>query len=268
MPETPYGIGAPVQKETHRNLVKTPARMSPRTEGVTDGLHPRQSGFSLRVKGDFQQKVKKPHVFGDFRASLCSSPRAHSQKVTAAPVAAPPRPLRLVLRPKLKVGKRRTMRLRLLGVALGSAGYAFTSHNRQVSLFSKSYDSPFLQEAEVHYIPRNTCNSEESYDEVVPYTSFCAGEEDGSVDACMGDSGGPLMCNIPESGRYFLMGITSFGFGCGKKHFPGVYTGVQFYKMWINNVLLLAAAEDTNKIKGVQGKIMLIVIFIILLVDT
>ncbi|XP_072510780.1 transmembrane protease serine 12-like [Notamacropus eugenii] len=131
----------------------------------------------------------------------------------------------------------------------------------------KGHYSPNLQEAEVHYIPRNACNSEESYDELVPYTSFCAGEEDGSVDTCMGDSGGPLMCYIPESKRYFLMGITSFGFGCGKKHFPGVYTGVQFYKMWVNNVVLLSAAEDTYKIKAVQEKIMLIV-FIILLVDT
>ncbi|XP_036617093.1 transmembrane protease serine 12-like [Trichosurus vulpecula] len=130
----------------------------------------------------------------------------------------------------------------------------------------KGHYSPTLQEAEVHYIPRNTCNSEESYDEVVPYTSFCAGEEDGSVDTCMGDSGGPLMCYIPESRRYFLMGITSFGYGCGKKHFPGVYTRVQFYKMWVNDIL--SAAEDTNKIKVAQGKIMLIVIFIILLVDT
>ncbi|KAM8980795.1 transmembrane protease serine 12-like [Sarcophilus harrisii] len=127
--------------------------------------------------------------------------------------------------------------------------------------------SSILQEAEVHYIPRNTCNSEESYDEIVPYTSFCAGEEDGTVDTCLGDSGGPLMCYIPESKRYFLMGITSFGSNCGKKSFPGVYTGVQFYKMWVNNILLLAAAEDTDKIKIVQGKTILIVIFIILLLD-
>ncbi|XP_027700251.1 transmembrane protease serine 12-like [Vombatus ursinus] len=132
----------------------------------------------------------------------------------------------------------------------------------------KGHYSSILQEAEVHYIPRNTCNSKESYDEIVPYTSFCAGEEDGTVDTCTGDSGGPLMCYIPESRRYFLMGITSFGLGCGQKHFPGVYTWVQFYRIWVNNILLLAAAEETNKIKVVQGKTMLIVVFVILLMET
>ncbi|XP_043824455.1 transmembrane protease serine 12-like [Dromiciops gliroides] len=128
--------------------------------------------------------------------------------------------------------------------------------------------SPILQEAEVHYIPRNACNSEEGYDEFVPYTSFCAGEEDGTVDTCLGDSGGPLMCYIPESKRYFLMGITSFGSGCGEKHFPGVYTRVQFYRTWVDNILLLAAAEDRTKNRIVQGATLLIVIFIILLVDS
>ncbi|XP_078006316.1 transmembrane protease serine 12-like [Phascolarctos cinereus] len=49
----------------------------------------------------------------------------------------------------------------------------------------KGHYSSILQEAEVHYIPRNACNSKESYDETVPYTSFCAGEEDGIVDTCM-----------------------------------------------------------------------------------
>ncbi|XP_074082023.1 transmembrane protease serine 12-like isoform X2 [Macrotis lagotis] len=53
----------------------------------------------------------------------------------------------------------------------------------------KGQYSSILQEAEVHYIPRNICNSEESYDETVPYTSFCAGEEDGTVDTCMKPGG-------------------------------------------------------------------------------
>uniref|UniRef100_F7AUF7 Transmembrane serine protease 12 n=1 Tax=Monodelphis domestica TaxID=13616 RepID=F7AUF7_MONDO len=132
----------------------------------------------------------------------------------------------------------------------------------------KGWYSSYLQEAEVHYIPRNICNSKESYDETVPYTSFCAGEEAGTVDTCMGDSGGPFMCYIPESKRYFLMGITSFGFGCGKKNFPGIYTEVQFYKMGVNNILLLAAAKATHKVTTLQGNTSIIMVFIILLMFT
>ncbi|KAL9707092.1 hypothetical protein quinque_010610 [Culex quinquefasciatus] len=42
---------------------------------------------------------------------------------------------------------------------------------------------------------------------------FCAGHSDGHQDACLGDSGGPLIIN--DRGRFTLIGITSAGFGCG-----------------------------------------------------
>uniref|UniRef100_A0A2K6EZL9 Transmembrane serine protease 12 n=1 Tax=Propithecus coquereli TaxID=379532 RepID=A0A2K6EZL9_PROCO len=39
-----------------------------------------------------------------------------------------------------------------------------------------------LQEAKVHYISRNICNSERSYAGIIPDTSFCAGDENGDFD--------------------------------------------------------------------------------------
>ncbi|XP_053959939.1 transmembrane protease serine 9 isoform X1 [Anastrepha ludens] len=57
----------------------------------------------------------------------------------------------------------------------------------------------------------------------------CAGQA--SKDSCSGDSGGPLIVN--ESGRYTLVGIVSWGIGCGKGEYPGVYTRITSLLPWI-----------------------------------
>jgi len=58
---------------------------------------------------------------------------------------------------------------------------------------------------------------------------LCAGKVgEGGVDACQMDSGGPAV----KDGK--LVGIVSFGIGCGLPDYPGVYTEVSYFLDWIN----------------------------------
>ena len=49
------------------------------------------------------------------------------------------------------------------------------------------------------------------------------------TDGCRGDSGGPLY----DPGSRSVVGITSWGYGCGMSRYPGVYTRVSACMSWV-----------------------------------
>ncbi|WP_372345265.1 trypsin-like serine protease [Streptomyces sp. KL116D] len=80
-----------------------------------------------------------------------------------------------------------------------------------------------LHAAQVQVLPDGVC--EQAYPgssdgRYLPSSMLCAGEPNGGRDACQGDSGGPLVAQ----GR--LIGLVSWGSGCGRAGSPGVYTRV------------------------------------------
>jgi len=63
---------------------------------------------------------------------------------------------------------------------------------------------------------------------------LCA--SDTNRDSCSGDSGGPLF-DCPWGGRCTQMGIVSWGIGCAKPQYPGVYTRVTEMLDWIQRIV-------------------------------
>lgn len=98
-----------------------------------------------------------------------------------------------------------------------------------------------LQDATVPFVPLERCNLPESYQGLISETQVCAGYEQGGIDSCVGDSGGPLF--MIEEGRQVQVGITSFGNGCGLANFYGVYTNVSEYRVWMSNYIDLSEAS-------------------------
>ncbi|XP_062854794.1 tissue-type plasminogen activator, partial [Trichomycterus rosablanca] len=108
----------------------------------------------------------------------------------------------------------------------------------EISGYGKAEEfSPFFSErvkrGHVRLWPQELCVPERLSGREVTPNMLCAGDTRGLDDACKGDSGGPLVCE--KDNRMTLIGLISWGDGCGKKDKPGVYTRVSKYTSWISN---------------------------------
>jgi secreted trypsin-like serine protease len=89
----------------------------------------------------------------------------------------------------------------------------------------------YLRTAEVPYVSDRQCGR--AYREAgYPFVAsemICAGDtRRGGVDACQGDSGGPMV-RRDAAGEWVQVGIVSWGIGCARRDYPGVYTQVSEY---------------------------------------
>lgn len=93
--------------------------------------------------------------------------------------------------------------------------------------------SRVLQSTEIPVVNREICQEKYGAD-VVTTRMICAGYPEGGKDACLFDSGGPLVVDGS------LTGIVSHGKGCARPDQYKIYTNVAFFKDWISEQLSLA----------------------------
>lgn len=84
-----------------------------------------------------------------------------------------------------------------------------------------------LLKADVPFVSDTDCQG--AYSNLVADEELCAGLLDtGGVDSCQGDSGGPMF-RRDNAGEWIQVGIVSWGYGCARPGYPGVYAEVSTF---------------------------------------
>ncbi|CAH1119221.1 unnamed protein product [Phaedon cochleariae] len=86
-----------------------------------------------------------------------------------------------------------------------------------------------VQEVDVPILSLAQCRAMKYRSSRITGYMLCAGK--GAQDSCQGDSGGPLL--VHSGDKYEIVGIVSWGVGCGRPGYPGVYTRVSKYLNWL-----------------------------------
>ena len=84
----------------------------------------------------------------------------------------------------------------------------------------------YLLKAQVPFVSDASC--QQSYPDLIPNDEICAGFAAGGVDTCQGDSGGPMF-RRDAGNAWIQVGIVSWGNGCARPNYPGVYSQVSTF---------------------------------------
>ncbi|MEU5978984.1 serine protease [Streptomyces sp. NPDC047315] len=90
----------------------------------------------------------------------------------------------------------------------------------------------YLLKATVPFVSDATCR--QAYPGLVNNEEICAGLPQGGVDTCQGDSGGPMF-RRDNANAWIQVGIVSWGQGCARPNYPGVYTEVSNFAAQIKS---------------------------------
>ncbi|XP_050535932.1 trypsin-1-like [Daktulosphaira vitifoliae] len=129
-------------------------------------------------------------------------------------------------------------------ICIPNSGMQFNSDSAVVTGWGRVSESGafahILQKVDVPLIPLDTClqkYKEAGYSSYVSKCVICGGgSRYNQADSCQGDSGGPLSC-LGMDNRFYLCGIVSWGLGCARPKYPGVYTAVSCYSDWIEQTI-------------------------------
>ncbi|KAJ8682239.1 hypothetical protein QAD02_018031 [Eretmocerus hayati] len=106
--------------------------------------------------------------------------------------------------------------------------------------------SATLQAVTVPILSNTECRATKYPSRKITDNMLCAGYQEGMKDSCQGDSGGAL--HVQTDGLHRIVGVVSWGEGCAKPGYPGVYTRVNRYITWImrNTEDACYCSEDKN----------------------
>ena len=89
--------------------------------------------------------------------------------------------------------------------------------------YLEAKEATILQKVSLQILPTDKCEfSMNSSDKMCTYAH--------KKDSCISDSGGPLLYFV--KGRQFVVGLISYGIGCGSSY-PSVNTRITSYLPWI-----------------------------------
>jgi len=121
---------------------------------------------------------------------------------------------------------RPTPNLNYVGARAFVSGWGTTSSGGRVASKLRYVGLPVISNA--------ACNLVWQLSGKISDAMMCAGDiPERKYDACQGDSGGPLVTMRPEDGRFEIIGVVSWGYGCASGA-PGVYARVPYLINWID----------------------------------